>query len=281
MPDEWGELVRAAAARLTEAGVDSPRVDAELLAASVAGVDRSRLLIAPVPDSGQVARFAELVERRANRRPVQHLVGSAGFWRGDLAVGPGVFVPRPETELLVEWALAQLVTIAAPVVADLCAGSGAIGHAVVTERPDATVYLVEKYPEAAVWLRRNMSDTVSIIVEGDATSPQTLSGRDGACDAVLSNPPYVPSGVAPELSPEVTADPPTALVGGADGLTVIRPLVPRAARLLRPGGIVAIEHDDTHAEAVPDLLRQEGFTEVAEHHDLTGRPRFATGRKPV
>jgi release factor glutamine methyltransferase len=171
--------------------------------------------------------------------------------------------------------------VAAPVVADLCAGSGAIGHAVATERPDATVYLVERYAEALSWLRRNMSDTVSIIVEGDATLPDTMAACNGTCDAVLSNPPYIPLPAAAGMSPEVEADPATALYGGADGLEVIRPLILRARELLRPGGVVGIEHDDTHGRIVPELLREAGFDEVAEHHDLAGRHRFATGRRPV
>lgn len=281
MSGDWGPLLIAAAKRLADAGVASPRVDAELLAAEVAGIPRGRLLMADPPDTAQVARFRALVERRARREPLQHVLGTAAFWRSELSVGPGVFVPRPETELLVEWALQRLTTVSKPVVADLCAGSGAIGHAVATERPDATVYVVERYAEALSWLRHNMSDTVAIIVEGDATSPNTMVTCNGTCDAVLSNPPYIPLGAAAQMSPEVDADPATALYGGADGLEVIRPLIPRAWDLLRPGGVVGIEHDDTHGEIVPELLREAGFDEVTEHRDLAGRDRFATARRPM
>ncbi|MGH8881197.1 MAG: peptide chain release factor N(5)-glutamine methyltransferase [Stackebrandtia sp.] len=280
MPHDWNAAVRSATARLRDAGVDSPRVDAELLAAYTAGVSRSGLWTAGSPGADELARFAELVARRVARQPLQHIVGTAAFWRGELAVGPGVFVPRPETELLVEWALRRLAQVRSPVVVDLCAGSGAIGHAVATERRDATVYVVEQQPEALVWLRRNMTGTSATIVEGDATSPSTLANRDGVCDAVLSNPPYVPRGAAESVSPEVAADPATALYAGSDGLDVIRPLIPRAATLLRPGGVVGIEHDDSHGDTVGDLLRRAGFTDVAAHRDLAGRPRFATGRKP-
>ncbi|WP_147139597.1 peptide chain release factor N(5)-glutamine methyltransferase [Stackebrandtia albiflava] len=273
---DWRELVREAADRLTAAGVDSARVDAEWLACEVAGVDRARLAFAPPPGPDAVRRFRDMVAARAARRPLQHVIGTAPFWRRDLAVGQGVFIPRPETELLVEWALPRLAGTRRPVVVDLCAGSGALASAVMTERSDARVFAVEAEPAALHWLRRNLAVGAEV-VEGDATSPETLRELDGRVDLVLTNPPYVPEGTP--VSPEVAADPATAVFGGPDGLDVIRPLVHRVAALLRPGGNVAIEHDDTHGEAVPALLVAAGLDDVVAHRDLSGRPRFATARR--
>jgi release factor glutamine methyltransferase len=264
---------------LAEAGIESPAVDVDLLAAHALGVPRSRLALAPGFDPPAFERFAGLVRERAARRPVQHLVGTAAFWKGELAVGPGVFIPRFETELLVEWGVARLVGISAPVVVDLCSGTGAIALAVATERPDTTVYAVEYQPAALEWLRRNTSGSPVIVVEGDATDPRTLSTVDGQVDLVLCNPPYVPEGT--RVQPEVAEhDPYPAVFAGPDGLAVIRGIVPRATALLRPAGWVGIEHDDSHGSAVPALLAAtDRFGEVDEHRDLAGRPRFATARR--
>lgn len=212
---------------------------------------------------------------------MQHITGVAPFRYLELAVGPGVFIPRPETETLVGWGLDALVGADAPLVVDLCAGSGAIALSVAHEHPGAVVVAVEQSAGALPWLRRNAASTSAAvkIVEGDAVSAATLADLDGRCDAVLSNPPYVPS--AAPVPPEVADhDPAAAVFAGADGLDVIRGLVTRAAALLKPGGVVAIEHDDTHGVAVAELLRETGaFTGVQDHDDLTGRPRFATGRR--
>ncbi len=271
-------LIADAAVRLASAGVASPRVDAELLAAHVLGVPRGRLLLVDDVPPAARTRYAELVARRADRVPLQHLTGYAHFYGLDLAVGPGVFVPRPETELLVEWALTNL---AGDVVVDLCAGSGAIGLAVASTRRDARVWAVERDPAALAWLRRN-TDALGAgltVVAGDATDGGVLADLDGRVDLVLSNPPYVPTSAT--LPVEVAAhDPAVALYGGPDGLAVIRPLLVRAAALLRPGGLLAMEHDDGHGDALADLLRSGGdWTEVVDHADLAGRPRFVTARR--
>jgi release factor glutamine methyltransferase len=225
----------------------------------------------------QVTRVRSLAAERAKRVPLQHLTGVAGFRYIELAVGPGVFVPRPETEMMVGWGLDRLAGTPEPLVVDLCAGSGAIALAVAHELPGARVVAVERLPGALSWLRRNAASSSVEIVEGDATSGDILADLDGRVDLVLCNPPYVPS--ASPVAPEVAAhDPAPAVFAGADGLAVIRGIVPRAAALLRPGGAVAIEHDDSHGEAVPALLRASGaFETVEDHRDLTGRPRFATG----
>jgi len=272
------EAIAAAAALLARAGVDSPRVDAELLAAEVLGTTRGRLPFARFdPDSA--ARFAKLVEQRAARRPLQHLTGRAPIRLLDLAVGPGVFIPRPETELLVDWGLTRLTGLRRPVVVDLCAGTGAIALSVAEEHPGAVVYAVEYQPEALEWLRRNASGTSVTVVEGDVTDPATLSTLDGRVDLVLCNPPYVPEGTP--VQPEVGVhDPYPAVFGGSDGLAVIGPVIRRAAALLCPGGWLGLEHDDRQGVVVPALVAaSHRYADVADHRDLAGRPRFTTARR--
>lgn len=268
--------IDAATQALAEAGVASPRADAELLAAHVLGVRRSRLPLAGRFTADQLVTYRRLVVGRVARVPLQHLTGSAPFRELELAVGPGVFIPRPETELLVEWGLSVLPPGEATVV-DLGAGSGAIALAVATERPNARVYAVERDPSALAWLRRNVSGHRVTVVEGDATDPATLSTLDGQVDLVLCNPPYVPDAVP--VPPEVARDPREAVFAGPDGLAVIRPVIARAATLLRPGGWLGIEHDDSHGTTVPTLLAADGgFARITDHPDLAGRPRFTTAR---
>ena len=270
-------LLISATASLAAAGVASPRVDAELLAAAVLGVGRGRLALIDGVRDGEARRFAELVERRARRIPLQHLIGTAAFRFLELAVGEGVFVPRPETELLAGWGIAH--TAPGATVVDLGSGSGAIALSVAGEASPGRVIAVERSPAALAWLRRNTAGTAVEVVEGDITDPDLLAGLRGTVDVVLCNPPYVPEGTA--VPPEVAGhDPAEAVFGGRDGLAVIRPVVALAADLLQPGGVVGIEHDDVHAGAVPDLLRADGrFTDVAGHDDLSGRPRYATARR--
>lgn len=273
--------IAQATAALAEAGVVSARTDAELLAAHVLATTRGRLLLAPDLTAEQHREYASLIAARESRVPLQHLTGRAAFRHLDLAVGPGVFVPRPETELLVEWGLAWLRGRAEPVVVDLCAGSGAIALSVATEHPGARVYAVERDPAALDWLRRNAAGHPVTVVAGDVVDPATLRDLDAGVDLVLCNPPYVPLTARAELSVEVTEhDPAVAVFGGPDGLELIRPLLGRVAALLAPGGAFGVEHDDTHGEAVPALLRADGrFERVRLHHDLAGRPRFSTARR--
>jgi len=268
-------LLAAATAQLAAAGVGSPRVDAELLLAHVLGVPRSRLLTIDAVDEPSAARFAELVARRAAREPLQHLTGHVPFRHLELAVGPGVFVPRPETELLVDAVLAA--TGPAPVVVDLCSGSGAIALAIAQERPGATVYAVEVSPDALPWLRRNADGTGVTVLAADVRRPIDALPA-GVADAVVSNPPYVPDGTP--VDPEVRADPAAAVFGGPDGLALMPAILDRAAELLADGGVLAVEHDDTHGTSLPALLESDGrFSAIADHPDLTGRPRYATARR--
>jgi release factor glutamine methyltransferase len=270
---------------LAAAGVASPRVDAELLAAHVVGVERGRLMMVPLVDPAVVERYRRLVVRRAAREPLQHLLGTAVLGPVAVAVGPGVFTPRPETELLLEWGLAAVVEVSAPLVVDLCTGSGALALAVAEARPDATVHAVEADPTALSWASRNVSAHVAAGGESvalhaaDVRRPDLLPELESRVDLVLCNPPYVPDGTP--LPPEVAGwDPPGAVFGGPDGLEVIRAVITASAGLLRHGGWLGIEHDDSHGDAVPALLRRRRvLTDVEEHHDLSGRPRFATAMR--
>jgi len=274
-----------ATATLEVAGVPSPGVDAEELAAHQLGVSRTRLGMTPLVESDWVTRYQALVAKRAERIPLQYLLGSVQFGRAQLAIGPGVFIPRPETESLLVWALAAIKDVTSPVVVDLCAGSAAIALGVSAARPDARVIAVERSPAALAWARRNIVkhiDAGGARVElrgGDVADQRLLADLDGTADLVTANPPYVPDGTPVE--PEVAKfDPPEAVFGGRDGLAVIKPLVSIAAGLLKVGGVLAIEHDDTHGESVPALLRaRRVLTDVADHDDLTGRPRFVTATR--
>ncbi|MFC4605744.1 peptide chain release factor N(5)-glutamine methyltransferase [Rhodococcus kronopolitis] len=272
---------------LEEAGVHSPRVDAELLAAHVVGVERTRLGLVPLVDPEVIERYRGLVARRAERIPLQHITGVASMGEIDLQVGPGVFVPRPETELLLAWALAKLEGTAGqrPVVLDLCTGSGALALAIAHARPDAVVHAVELDPKALAWARRNADtrardgDTPIALHQGDVTDRALLAELEGRVDLVVSNPPYIPE--AAQLDVEVADhDPALALFGGPDGLSVITPMVSNIARWLRIDGALAIEHDDSNGSALAAMLDQRRvFGEVAEHADLAGKPRFVVARR--
>lgn len=269
--------IAAAADTLARAGIDSARTDAELLAAHVAGTERGRLVLLDAPGPGFFDRFDEAVAARAKRIPLQHITGRAAFGPADLRVGPGVFVPRPETEALLEWALAQDLP-PNPVILDLCTGSGALAIALAISIPGARVTAVDDDACALDYARRNTAGTTVRVMAGDVTDPALLSEFDGAVDMVVANPPYIPVGA--ELEPEVAQhDPAHALYGGADGMSVIRPIVRSAARWLVPGGLLAVEHDDTTATATVAEMEGGAFTDVTARRDLTGRPRFVTARR--
>jgi release factor glutamine methyltransferase len=278
-------LVTDAARRLSEAGVESPRVDAELLLAAALSVPRARLLTLDDVPPDAAARFAALLEQRASRVPLQHLTGTAPFRHVELAVGPGVFVPRPETEQIAGWVLDRIAGLRAPTVVDLGTGSGAIALSVAHEHPGARVVAVERDAGAIEWTRHNAAaraaagDTPVEVLAGDMTDPGLLRALDGEVDVVVSNPPYVPDDA--RLPREVAEhDPPLALWGGPDGLDVVRGLLVTAARLVRPGGWLGIEHADQQGSALPALVRGAGgWTAVADHPDLAGRPRYTTAQR--
>lgn len=290
-----GAVLEAAAARLARAGIDTARHDAKLLLAESAGrslsdVDKAVLMddafsqFAPSPEAR--GAFESMLGRRESREPLQHIVGHAPFRYLDLDVGPGVFVPRPETELVVQEAIDWITAhgLYSPRVVDLCAGSGAIGLAIATEVPGAQVWAVELDTQAAQWTRRNMHkvgerfpDLVANyrLEVADATCPVTLATLDGTADVVISNPPYIPLTNVPQ-QPEVRDfDPDTALYGGsADGMMIPERIIVRAAALVRKGGLFVMEHDITQGDRTVAFARANGFTEARTHTDLTGRPRY-------
>lgn len=285
-------LVAEATSRLAEAGVPSPRHDAEALAAHVLGVGRGRLVTVPDPEPSFEPRYRELVGRRAAREPLQHITGEAPFRRLVLQVGPGVFVPRPETELVAGVAIDEARAVARtgrpPVVVDLYAGSGAIAMSVAEEVPGAIVHAVESDERAAVWLRRNATAweaghqpaARSTVTVHEADVDGCLPGLDGKVDVVVANPPYIPVD-ARIRDPEVAAhDPAPALWSGEDGLDAMRVLEATAARLLRPGGRLAAEHADLQGEIAPAVFTGTGaWSAVTDHPDLTGRPRYLTATR--
>jgi release factor glutamine methyltransferase len=275
-------LLTEAARALAAAGVPSPDHDAAELLAHVLGVPRSRLTVSSAPTEAQASEFRALVARRSRREPLQHLTGVVGFRYVELAVGPGVFVPRPETELLaglaVEEAQQQVSQGREPVVVDLGTGSGAVALAVATEVPQARVHAVELSREALGWAERNLSGSGVDLREGDMAD--AFGDLDGTVDVVVSNPPYVPLEQFEAVDVEAREhDPPLALWSGQDGLDAIRVLERTGARLLRPGGFLAAEHADAHGESAPAVFAATGrWRNVKDHPDLAGRQRFVTAR---
>ncbi|WP_407919177.1 peptide chain release factor N(5)-glutamine methyltransferase [Corynebacterium uterequi] len=264
------DALAAGAARLAAAGCPSPEVDARLLAAHLLGVPALSMdRWGPAP-----AGFDELIERRVAREPLQHITGSAAFGHLDLAVGPGVFIPRPETELLADWAVTHAKRRAAPVVVDLCTGSGAIAQYVASMCPDATVVGVDASASALEFARRNAPDVT--LVQADVRE-LILPELHGRVDVVVSNPPYVP--LDDGLEPEVYHDPPEAVFSGADGMDLIRAFMPLVVALAAPGAVVGVEHDDSTSAAVVDTFRDAGLVNVEAMTDLAGRPRFVTAAK--
>lgn len=281
MPIPISAQLRAIAQRLADAGVPDPLVDAELLIGYVLGLGRGELQAAAVRGD-QIAeadaeRLALLVDRRAAREPVQHLTGRAAFRHLELAVGPGVFVPRPETETVVQFAIDALLESASaqPVAVDLGTGSGAIALAMATEVPHARVHAVERSGDAYAWAQRNARGVGNLtLVHGDlATAFDELRG---VADVVISNPPYVPDDAIPR-DPEVRLhDPAQALYGGADGLDVVRVISSRAQDLLHAGGLLVLEHGELQGAAIRDILTSDGWRAAATHQDLTRRDRATT-----
>jgi release factor glutamine methyltransferase len=282
------EAIASATETLAAAGVASPEHDAKALALHVLGLSKpSDLLLADGFDETQAIAYVDLVARRAQRVPLQHLVGTVGFRYIELEVGPGVFVPRPETESVVQWAVDAIRAEGwtDPLIADLCTGSGTIAFALANEVPGATVHAVERDADALAWTRRNAANRLAA---GDpevqlhlGSVEDSLLDMDGRFDLVASNPPYVATHEAHLPDPEVVDhDPEIALFAGDDGLDVIRLVEQAARRLLKPGGLVVVEHSDRQGATAPAVFAQAGWAQVADHKDLTGRDRFVTARKP-
>lgn len=303
------DLLYDAQQRLTTAGVPSPKVDAALLMSWVLDVPTTRLILQDEPTAEQRLAFERALARRLSRVPVQHITGRAPFRRIEMSVGPGVFIPRPETELVCEAALRGARETSAPIVVDLCAGSGAIGLSLALEAPGSSVYMVELDDTASYWARRNVHEhrraleaagsTVQLIQAdaGTVADPGgALAGLVGAVDVVVSNPPYIPDGMVPRDVEVRDHDPAVALFGGPSGLDVVERVITTAALLLRPGGLFVIEHadvqgpqapdggvvqmvrsltlDESTAAALPGLPGRPLFESVQDRLDLTGVPRF-------
>lgn len=287
--------------RLAAAGVPSPDTDAILLAAHVKGVPRGRLLLQDRMDSTERTAYERLLTRRMARVPLQHLVGTAPFRNLELAVGPGVFIPRPETELVAQAGIDALRALPSGErrAVDLCTGSGAVAFALATEAAPAQVTAVELDDAAIAWTRRNADalreeiasagsrvDVVQADARTCAGDAGPLAALRGQVAVVTMNPPYVPSG-ASVRDPEVRDhDPAVALYGGPDGLDVIRGALDTAALLLQPGGLLVIEHSDEQGdeaeEGVPALLAADSrWRDVVDHRDLARKPRFTTATRAM
>ncbi|GAA3898930.1 peptide chain release factor N(5)-glutamine methyltransferase [Microbacterium invictum] len=281
------DLIRTAAATLAAAGVPSPDADAELLAAHVLGVGRGELAAAAMRGDVVMDAVAEslqtLIARRASREPLQHITGRAAFRHLELRVGPGVFVPRPETEMVAQLAVDALraTPSPAPIGVDLGTGSGAIALAMATEVPHAQIHAAENSVDAFVWAKENFAE----VDAGNARLAfidlaHAFTELDGTVSVVVSNPPYVPDDAIPR-DPEVRHwDPPAALYGGADGLDVVRTLSGVALRLLHPGGTLILEHGEWQGAPIRALLTADGWRAAATHPDLTTRDRATTVLRP-
>jgi release factor glutamine methyltransferase len=281
------ELCVEAVALLSRAGVPSPEADAELLIGHVLGLTRGQVqakaLTGSEVDAEQERAIRGLVERRAAREPLQHITGRAAFRSLELAVGPGVFVPRPETEFVAQVAIDALSAVPSPepVAVDLGTGSGALALALASEVPHAHVYAVENSPHAFVWTRQNIAESGLGNVRGVFIDlADALPELDGTVDVVVSNPPYIPANAVPR-DPEVRLfDPDAALYGGADGLDVVRAVSRTGLRLLHPGGTLVLEHGELQGAAIRELLATDGWRAPATSKDLLGRDRATTAIRP-
>lgn len=277
MPLGVGAALRRAAQRLAEGPSPSPEPEARTLVAHVLSIAPGRLALATALEDDEVAALDAAVARRVAGEPVQHITGVAYFRTTQLQVGPGVFVPRPETEAMTGWCLEA--ARAGWRVVELCAGSGAISRSLAVELPGLEQWAVELSPDAVPYLRENLADTQVSVVESDMAD--ALYELDGTVDLVVVNPPYVPLEAWESVPADVRDhDPELAVFSGADGLDAMRVVAQVAARLLRPGGLLAAEHAEVQHDAVVSLFARHGaYDTVRDHRDLTDRWRFVTARR--
>ena len=279
-------LLQEAASQLRKVGVSSAEQEARQLLAYAAGVELARLPLLDAVEEAQAAYFQTLINKRARRIPLQHLTGRAHFRYVNVEVGPGVFVPRPETEVMTGWAIEQLRPMVyavahgksqhLPVVVELGTGSGVVAKSIALELTGTRVHAVELSEEAAAYAARNLADTTVELHVQDMIG--ALPELNGSVDLVIANPPYIPLDAFESVVPEVRDyDPPLALFSGDDGLDAIKVVAAEAARLLRPAGLLCVEHADVQGESAQQVLVQHGaFAGVRDHLDLNGRPRFVT-----
>jgi len=271
-------LLEGATETLTQAGVDSPRVDAELLLSHVIGMPRATLVFAAHISDAQRSTYRDMIAARARRVPLQHITGRAAFRYVDLEVGPGVFVPRPETEVLAGWAIDEALRRESPVVVELCAGSGAISLSIVHEAPQSRVHAVELDERAFAWAQNNLDGTGVDLRLGDMA--EAFTDLNGLVDIVVANPPYIPLEAWESVSQEVRDhDPALALWSGDDGLDAMRVVEQVAWRLLKPGGVVGAEHADVQGASAPEVFLDR-WSAVRDHRDLADKPRFVTAERP-
>ncbi|MFF8188479.1 peptide chain release factor N(5)-glutamine methyltransferase [Microbacterium sp. NPDC016588] len=286
-PSPVADVVRATAARFAAAGIPDPQVDAELLVAHVLSTSRGGVQAAAVRgdrlSADAAAALAPLVDRRCAREPLQHLTGLAPFRSLELAVGPGVFVPRPETEMVAQLAIDALRAAASgsPIAVDLGTGSGAIALALATEVPHARVFAAENSVDAFIWTKENVARIgATNLTLAFIDLAHAFPELDGTVSVVASNPPYVPDDAIPR-DPEVRLfDPPAALYGGPDGLDAVRVLSRVGLRLAHPGGTIVIEHGEWQGAAIREILTADGWRSAATHPDLTTRDRATTAIRP-
>ena len=275
------ELLSRGSQLLASAGIDSAEVDAQLLAAHVLGISRGELQAQLFlnPEISQDNELLELFQKRSERIPLQHLTGVAYFRNLTLAVGPGVFIPRPETEGVVDLAIAALPKDGIAV--DLCTGSGAIAISIATEVPNSKVYAWELNPESEPWLRKNLRGNVELVMGDIIDDHQLFDELAGTVDVVISNPPYIPTWAVPKDLEVQLHDPALALYGGFDGMDIIRVVSRRALQLLKPGGFLVVEHADTQGQLVADLFQTDGWENIQVHQDLTNRDRSVSATKAL
>jgi len=267
--------IASTCALLEQAGIVSPRAEARTLVCFALDVEPSQLALIDDLTTTQQELLDQAVKARISGQPLQHVTGRAYFRTICVHVGPGVFIPRPETELLAGWAIDQVRAGHGRVV-ELCAGSGAMSCSIAAESSPAACWAVERSDQAYPYLVENLAGTGVIPVHQDMVG--ALAGLDGSIDLVVANPPYVP--LSQDLPRDVQADPDEALFSGEEGLDATVDVAEVAMRLLRPGGVVGSEHGDDQAEQVRQIFAQAGFEQIRTHSDLGSRPRFVTARKP-